>query len=124
MARGGKKRHSTPPELDDYFKRGTISEDLYQDFWSEWWETRSESEHQEIIRRYAEESIEERVAEAFEEGEGVEELPLRGSITRSRQDAEKQARIIGGYVARRAANGRFSKRGRFFQAIRKSKRRK
>lgn len=116
MAKG---KHSTPEELDDYFSRGTIDEDLYQDFWAEWWSATSRAEKEDIIERYAEESIEERIAEAFEEGEGVEELPLRGSVTKTRRYAEQQAKIIGGYVARRNASGRFDKNGRFYQAIRK-----
>lgn len=119
MARKGKGKHSTPAELDDYFKRGTISEDLYQDFWTEWWATKSDRIHEEIIERYANESIEERVSEAIEEGEGVDVLPLRGTITRSRSNAEKQAKIIGGFVARRNSRGKFDKDGRFYQAIRK-----
>lgn len=121
MAKG---KHKTPTELDPLFQRATITEDMYQDFWSSWWKAKSQQEKDDIVRFYMEESIEERVAEAIEEGEAVETLPLQGTLTRNRKEAEKQAKIIGGYVARRTKSGRFSKRGRIYQAIKKVRRRK
>lgn len=117
MAKKGKR--STPTELDPLFSRGTISEDMYADFWSQWWKLRSQDSKDELIRFYMQESIEERVAEAIEEGEGVATLPLHGNITKKRKEAERQAEIIGGYVARRNKRGQFSKRGRFYQAIKR-----
>lgn len=118
-----KGKHSTPEELDPLFSRGTITEDMYQDFWTDWWKAKSQPQRDEIIRFYISESIEERVAEAIEEGEGVATLPLLGTITRNKKEAKKQADIIGGYVARRKKNGQFSKRGRYYQAI-KTRRKK
>lgn len=119
-----KKRHSTPAELDDLFKRGTISEDLYQDFWNDWWNTKSERRREEIIEKYTSESIEESVVEAEEEGEVAEEKPLRGSITRNRKFAERQAKLIGGIVRRRDKSGRFNKRGNFYQAVKTTRRKR
>lgn len=114
-----KGKHSTPDNLDPLFKRGAISEDVYQDFWSEWWRAKSDQQRDRLIDFYITESIEERIDEAIEEGEGVAELPLHGSVTKVRSTAESQAALIGGYVVRRTKNGRFSKHGHYFQAIHK-----
>lgn len=124
MSKKGKGKHSTPRELDDFFKRGTITEDLYQDFWKEWWGTHSLKGREEIIERYTSESIEERVAIAEEEGEPVEVLPLRGTVTRNRTFAERQAKLIGGTVRRRDKSGRFNKHGKFYQAVKTIRRKR
>ena len=49
--------------------------------------------------------------------------PPVGVVKKNRKEAERQAKEIGGYVARRDRFGKFSKRGRNFQAI-KSRRKK
>lgn len=106
-----KKKHDTPEHLDHLFERDIITEDMYRDFWVEWWQS-SSSEQNEMIQFYTGE----------EENEpqfvGGLEHPLP---TISRAEAERQAKVIGGYVARRNSRGRFSKRGKIYQAIRRKK---
>jgi hypothetical protein len=105
MPKKGKK--STPPELDFIFDRELIEEDDYRDFWGRWGKA-NKREREDIINSYLE-----------EEAEQDSEEPLTGIVTKNRLLARNQAEIIGGYVARRNKSGRFSKRGHFYQAIRR-----
>jgi hypothetical protein len=113
MARKRKGKKSTPPGLDALFKRGIIPERDYVEFWENYWR-RSKKEREELIEEFLEDYIE-------EESQEDSKKPIHGSITKIRATAEKQAEIMGGYVARRNRHGRFSKRGNFYQAIRKRK---
>lgn len=108
-----KGKHQTPEHLDYLFDRDIISEDMYRDFWNEWWKS-SPSERNEMIQFYT--------GEEEEEPEFIETQKEKMMPTISRAEAERQAKAIGGYVARRNSRGRFSKRGKFYQAIRRKKR--
>ena len=46
------KRNDTPEELDYLFDRDIISEDMYRDFWNNWWRS-SPSEREEMIQFYS-----------------------------------------------------------------------
>lgn len=104
-----KKKHETPPELDGIFKRGIITEDMYREFWPDWWK-RNAKERADLIEFYVGESH-----------DNEPELPLVGSLTKDLGEAKRQAKAIGGYVIRRTKSGRFSKRGKTFQAIRRGR---
>lgn len=105
-----KKKHKTPPDLDHLFSRHVITEDMYSDFWSEWWKTKP-SGRQALLNFYMEEGEPEYIADTLKHPEP----------TQFREEAERQAKAIGGYVARRNSRGRFSKTGRTYQAIRRRK---
>lgn len=105
----GKGKKATPPKLDGLFARGVITEENYKEFWAEYWPA-SERERKEIIKRY--------IAELAEE---EPERPVSGTITRNHAEAKRQAKAMGGYVARRNASGKFSKRGTYYQAIKRSR---
>src|ERR1700686_5109072 len=102
--RGGRK---TPAELDFLFDRHLVTEDQYKEFWPRWWNA-SESTKEDIINEYLEEAREE---SPF--------LPLKGIVTQDREVAERQATTISGYVVRRDRTGRFNRKGRFYQAIKR-----
>jgi hypothetical protein len=106
----GKSKKATPAELDFLFSRKIIDEGEYRDFWSNYWKA-SNSEREEIVSGYLEDK-----AEETEEDE--ENIPLSGIVTTNRSLATDQANRIGGVVRRRNRFGQFSKRGRFYQAIR------
>jgi hypothetical protein len=101
----GKKKHKTPAHLDHLFSRHLIGEDEYREFWSKYWPGSNE-ERKKWIDFYTKEDVE------------IEE-PVSRKPTHDRKEAERQAKAIGGYVARRNKNGRFSKRGKIYQAIRR-----
>lgn len=102
-----KGKHSTPAELDFLFDRDIISEDDYGDFWKKWWRS-SKKEREDIANSYI-----------IQESKDEPQLPLKGVITKRRVDAESLAKTIGGYVVRRDSKGRFSSRGRHYQAIKR-----
>jgi hypothetical protein len=105
-----KKRKQTPARLDHLFSRHVIEESEYRSFWPQWWAAESEDERQELIDFYS----------GDEHGEEEEEEePEHFAPTKIRKTAEQQAKKIGGYVARRTASGKFSKRGKLYQAIRR-----
>ena len=112
MGKAG-KRHHTPPELDRFFERGQIDEDSYGQFWEDWWDA-SPGERRKI---------KEQLVLDYEQGEEVEKEPEKQLhlVTRSKSEAERRARKLGGYVARRDRHGRFNKRGHFYQAISRKK---
>lgn len=105
-SRGGRK---TPPELDFLFARGLVEEDEYIEFWPRWWKA-SPNEKEEIINEYLE-----------EDAEDFPDEPIKATLTRDKNLAQFQAELIDGYVARRNKKGRFSKRGVYYQAIRKGR---
>lgn len=111
----GKGKKSTPPELDFIFERDLIDEDDYKEFWGRWGKAGAR-ERQEIIDEYLEQA-----GEDEDEGFGSDDLPLRGTITTSRKEAEKQAKMIHGYVMRVTKTGKPNKRGRSYRAIRRRK---
>ena len=104
-----KKKHKTPEHLDYLFERHTISKSMYEDFWEGYWENKR-------LRR-----SEQKYLDLFVSANQLE-LPFNkriksGSITFSKSAAEEQAKIIGGYVIRVTKTGRRSKRGKFWRAI-------
>lgn len=103
-------KHTTPKELDFIFDRHIIEEEAYASFWQRWWRA-DDRQKENIVNEYL-------ITEADESPF----LPLRGSVTKSRESAEATATAIGGYVVRRDRNGRFSKRGKFYQAIKRGTR--
>lgn len=110
----GKKKggHSTPPDLDYLFRREIIDEEDYTEFWEGYWdETRSRDKE-----RYVDEFISSLQMEL-----PIKERPS-GTVTKSIKRAREQAKEIGGIVIRRTKDGRFSKRGRYYQAIARRKR--
>lgn len=107
------KKRKTPSELDYLFEREIIDEEDYVYFWSNYWR-RNPSGQQSLINEFLE------LAEEFgiQGGKGGENLA--GVVTKNKRDAIKQAEIINGRVVRRNKRGQFSKRGRYYQAIKKS----
>lgn len=109
----GKKKRSTPEHLDYLFERELISRSLYVDFWVGYWDNKSRR-HSE--RKYVDSFV----------SRNQLELPFNkrakvGSITFSHAAAKEQATNIGGYVRRVTKTGRPSKHGRFYQAVRRGK---
>lgn len=101
--KGGKK---TPKELDYIFERHLVKESDYAEFWRRWWED--------------EEIAEEYLDETGKEVEFVDREPISSyAVTRVKKTAEWQAKLLGGYVIRRNKQGKFSKRGKFYQAVRR-----
>jgi hypothetical protein len=120
--KGGK---GTPDELDYLFERDIIDEEDYVSFWKSYWKLDMEGNKQgqlELINDYTE------IAELARQDmtpEEQEELPrIAGVVTTNISDAREQARIISGIVVRRDKRGRFSKRGRRYQAVKKGGRKK
>lgn len=106
-AKGGK---TTPAELDFLFARNIVSEEEYKEFWPRWWHA-TPNEREDILNEYLE-----------EDAEDFPEQPIKATLTRDKNLAKFQAELINGYVTRRNKKGRFSKRGVYYQAIRKGKR--
>lgn len=118
MSKSGGK--TTPDELDYLFERDVIDEEDYAEFWVGYWKAESSPNLQDKDE-YINEWLE--VARLRDGGElggiGQGELPLAGVVTQFKDTAERQAVAIGGYVVRRDKRGRFSKRGRKYQAIKR-----
>lgn len=109
-----KKKHETPEHLDYLFERHIIEEESYGDFWERYWSGNARE------RRDLEQEYIESAAEELPEPEKAERLSS-GKVTRSKAEAGRQAKAIGGYVIRRNAKGQFSARGKHYQAIRRRK---
>lgn len=112
-----KKKHKTPPNMDHLFDRDLISEADYRDFWDGYWKARDKDQY--IEDWIGEEEEEEPEREITPPPPIEKPKPHRGKT--ARKTAEREARKIGGYVVRRDARGRYSKRGHTFQAIRRRK---
>ena len=108
-----KKRKGTPPELDHLFKRDIIQEDDYKTFWPEYWKASTKKKRDAVIREWTE--------IAAETGQ-----PVVGVVSRNRLDAQRQAQSLNDLgdttykVVRRNARGQFSKRGTYWQAVRRA----
>jgi hypothetical protein len=106
------KRKHTPGELDYLFARHVIDEDDYAAFWKEYWKA-SEARRKEIVNEYVQIAA-----------EGSQQ-PLASVVTRSKSNAAKQAQQLSATtdrayrVVRRNAKGQFSKRGTYWQTIKK-----
>ncbi len=106
-----KKKHKTPPGLDHLFERRVISEREYGAFWRRYW--RGDAQERRAL-------VTETIAQVARQGR-----PVVGVVTRNRADAARQAQALSDLgtqqyrVVRRNANGRFSKRGTFYQAVKK-----
>jgi len=85
-----------------------IDEEDYADFWDRYWRGNAAA-RRELVKEYSQ--------QALEFGG-----PVVGVVTKNRRDAYVQAQQLGGRVVRRNARGQFSKRGHYFQAIKKTKR--
>jgi hypothetical protein len=112
MAKG--KGKGTPDDLDHLFERNVIDEEDYAYFWSEYWR-RDDIGRERLINEFME------IASDNEELTGQ---ALAGTVTKIKATAVEQARIIGGKVVRRDKRGRFSKRGRSWQAVNKGNKKK
>lgn len=119
-----RKKHKTPPELDFLFDRDFIDEEDYKEFWPRWWKA-NELQRNNIINEYQEKVSQ---LEIFSK---EDHFPTKGivytaskftSVAEARAKAESEAKHIGGFVVRRNKNGRFSRNGSKFQAIRRRKR--
>lgn len=107
-----KKRKSTPGELDYLFERNIIQEEDYAAFWEEYWKA-SPERRKELVTEYIDIAAE------------SDQTPVAGVVSRNRLDAERQAQSLNDLgnvaykVVRRNAKGQFSKRGTFYQAIKR-----
>lgn len=99
----------TPAHLDYLFERSIIDEEDYKDFWSQYWRAAAPA-RKKLVREYKQ--------LALDLGDSGK---VTGVVTKNRRDAASQAKIIGGRVVRRNARGQFSKRGHYYQAIKKTK---
>lgn len=111
------KRKGTPGDLDYLFERNIIDEEDYADFWEQYWSKKSEDGRQQVINDFLE------MADEGTLGFGTQEK-IAGVVTKNKMDAKRQAATIGGRVVRRNKLGRFSKRGRFYQAVKKGTKKK
>jgi hypothetical protein len=106
------KRKKTPPELDHLFERDIIDEEDYRTFWPEYWKAKTKRQRDDVVREWTD--------LAAESGQ-----PVVGVVSRNRLDAERQAQSLNDLgdvaykVVRRNAKGQFSKRGTYYQAVRK-----
>jgi hypothetical protein len=106
------KRKGTPDDLDYLFERDVIDEDDYAAFWEEYWNAPSKKAKDAVVREWTE--------IAAESGQ-----PVVGVVSRNRLDAERQAQSLNDLgdvsykVVQRNAKGQFSKRGTYWQAVRK-----
>lgn len=102
---GSRGRHRTPKKLDNLFAREVIPESEYKDFWPRYWRAENEREQKRVIADYTGSAL----------------------VTRTREEAENDTKRLSAeveikyVVRRRNKKGQFSKRGRFFQAIRTTK---
>jgi hypothetical protein len=103
-----KKKHVTPEHLDHLFKRKVIKKSQYEDFWEGYW---SEKRERDKIR-YTDRFVSELQIEL-----PYEKQAHSGTITWSIKAAREQAKQIGGYVMRVTKRGKPSKRGKFYRAI-------
>lgn len=113
MPKKGKGKKSTPPELDFIFDRELLDEDQYRDFWANWWKS-DKQQKEALIDKFS--------REVEEPLKGGDVLPIKFKPTIDKEEAEKQAKTINGYIVRRDKNGRFNKRGRHYQAVKRGKR--
>jgi hypothetical protein len=115
----------TPDELDYLFERDIIDEEDYVSFWRDYWRLDKEGDkegQQSLVNDYI--SIAQMSFDGLEDDEDEDTRPrIAGVVTKNKSDAQEQARIIGGKVVRRDRKGRFSKRGRRYQAVAKGGRR-
>lgn len=109
------KTKGTPDELDYLFERDIIDEEDYIEFWSQYWKM-DEFEREELITDYLEIANTNNI-------EGQTDLKLSGVVTELKTTAVRQAKAIGGVVVRRNKQGRFSKTGKRYQAVKRGARR-
>jgi hypothetical protein len=108
------KSRGTPDDLDWLFDRDIIDEEDYVEFWRDYWKS-SPKQREQLIQEY--------VDRAAESDSGVSV----GIVTKNKSDAEKQAQALSELgnveykVIRRNARGQFSKRGHYYQAVKRSK---
>lgn len=107
----GKRKNTTPDDIDYLFERDIIDEEDYVEFWQEYWK-RDAKGRKDLVQEFIERA-----------GEQGSDASL-GVVYRSYNDAKRQKEALEDmgasryYVARRTAQGKFSKRGTYFQAIR------
>jgi predicted urease superfamily metal-dependent hydrolase len=107
------KRKGTPDDLDYLFERNVIDEDDYAAFWAEYWAAPSKKAKDAVVREWTE------IAADLDNPVSV------GVVTRNKADAAKQAQSLNDLgnvaykVVRRNARGQFSKRGTYYQAVKK-----
>jgi hypothetical protein len=109
------KRKGTPEDLDYLFERDIVDEEDYREFWSEYWQ-RDAKGRRELEKEYVDRYNE------IESDLGDQTI---GVVYRNRKEAEQQAQALSEMgtteyrVTRRNARGQFSKRGTYYQAVRK-----
>jgi hypothetical protein len=106
------KRKGTPDDIDYLFERDIIDEEDYVDFWTSYWAQSTKKGRLEVVEDFL---------EIAAQDETKTDKTLAGVVTKTRSVATRQSKLIGGKVVRRNARGRFSKRGKFYQAVRKGK---
>ena len=113
------KKKKTPEHLDYLFERSIIDADDYADFWKRYWKGNA-ADRKALVREYKQLVITwNDISESTDYGETRR---VTGVVTKSKHDAASQAKSISGRVVRRNAKGQFSKRGHYYQAIKKAKR--
>lgn len=97
---GGK--HRTPKHIDHLFQREVIPEAEYKEFWPRFWKADNAREQKRVVADFSGASV----------------------VTKNKAEAEADAKRLSDElgerftVRRRDKRGRFSKRGKHFQAIR------
>ena len=102
------RKKKTPAHLDYLFERSIIDADDYADFWKRYWKGNA-GDRKALVREYKQLVI-----------DYGDTRRVTGVVTKSKRDAASQAKAIGGRVVRRNAKGQFSKRGHYYQAIKKT----
>jgi hypothetical protein len=107
------KRKGTPDDLDYLFERDVIDEEDYATFWEEYWKAPSKADKDAVVQEWID------IAANLDNPVSV------GVVTRNKADADKQAQSLNDLgnvtykVVRRNARGQFSKRGTYYQAVKK-----
>lgn len=102
-----RKKHKTPEKLDYLFERRLITKSQYAEFWGGYWEEKRQHDKDKFIDNFISDLL--------------EEENVSGGMTLHIEAAKEQAEKIGGYVVRRNKQGRFSKTGKRFQAVKRGK---
>jgi hypothetical protein len=110
------RKGGTPDDIDYLFERDIIDEEDYAEFWSEYW--RLDKVGRDLL-------VSEFIERAGEERDEEDEAPISGTVVNSKLAAARQINAFSKLthqkyvIVRRDKRGRFSKRGRRFQAVRR-----
>jgi hypothetical protein len=109
------KTKGTPDDLDWLFDRDIVDEEEYGNFWSEYW-SGNQKERDALIQRYVDAAGESGLATTISLGAVYKNDPIAAA---QQAQALSETTDITYKVVRRNARGQFSKRGHFYQAVKR-----